>query len=166
MASYEAIVAFPVMRVGVRTEREQVSGIRYLPPATQELAPQNALAQKAVEQLERYRVDPDFTFDLPFTPEGTPLQLAVWEAMRRIPRGSTRSYGEIAREVGEGGRFGDEAALARAVGQACGDNRLPILIPCHRVVAADGLGGFSHTRSGFLIEAKAWLLSHERALLI
>jgi methylated-DNA-[protein]-cysteine S-methyltransferase len=50
---------------------------------------------------------------------------------------------------------------ARAVGQACGDNRLPIVIPCHRVVAADGVGGFSHTTDGYLIDAKRWLLMHE-----
>jgi methylated-DNA-[protein]-cysteine S-methyltransferase len=166
MASFDAVIAFPVMRVGVRTGEERVTGIRYLPPSAPEVAPLNALAEKAVTQLERYREDPDSAFDLPFAPRGTPLQLAVWEAMTRIPRGSTRTYGEIAREVGNGGRFGDEATLARAVGQACGDNELPILIPCHRVVAADGLGGFSHTRGGYLIEAKAWLLSHERALLI
>ena len=50
---------------------------------------------------------------------------------------------------------------ARAVGQACGDNRLPIVIPCHRVVAADGIGGFAHATGGYLLEAKRWLLAHE-----
>jgi methylated-DNA-[protein]-cysteine S-methyltransferase len=72
--------------------------------------------------------------------------------MRAIPRGRTRTYGEFARELG---------GEARAVGQACGDNRLPIVIPCHRVVAADGIGGFAHATDGYLIEAKRWLLLHE-----
>jgi methylated-DNA-[protein]-cysteine S-methyltransferase len=72
--------------------------------------------------------------------------------MCAIPRGRTRTYGDIARELGTD---------ARNVGQACGDNRLPIVIPCHRVVAADGIGGFSHTSEGFLIEVKRWLLLHE-----
>jgi methylated-DNA-[protein]-cysteine S-methyltransferase len=72
--------------------------------------------------------------------------------MRAIPRGRTRTYGELARELG---------GEARAVGQACGDNRLPIVIPCHRVVAADGIGGFAHATDGYPIEAKRWLLLHE-----
>ena len=72
--------------------------------------------------------------------------------MCSIPRGSTLTYGEVARRLdGE----------ARVVGQACGDNRLPIVIPCHRVVAADGIGGFGHSTGGYLIEAKRWLLLHE-----
>jgi methylated-DNA-[protein]-cysteine S-methyltransferase len=72
--------------------------------------------------------------------------------MCAIPRGRTLTYGEMARKLdGE----------ARAVGQACGDNRLPIVIPCHRVVAADGVGGFSHSTGGYLLEAKRWLLMHE-----
>ena len=80
------------------------------------------------------------------------MQRGVWEAMCAIPRGKTRTYGELARESG---------ADARAIGQCCGDNRLPIVIPCHRVVAADGIGGFSHTSEGYLIEVKRWLLAHE-----
>ena len=88
--------------------------------------------------------------------EGSPLQRKVWEAMCAIPRGETRTYGAIARELGE-----TEYKALRAIGQACGDNRLPIVIPCHRVVAADGIGGFAHSTEGFLIEAKRWLLLHE-----
>jgi methylated-DNA-[protein]-cysteine S-methyltransferase len=75
--------------------------------------------------------------------------------MQKIPRGETRTYGEVATTLG---------SAARAVGQACGENRLPIVIPCHRVVAAGGIGGFGHARGGYLLEAKRWLLGHERAL--
>lgn len=73
----------------------------------------------------------------------------------------TRTYGDLARELGGEARVRDDGTLARAVGQACGDHRLPIVIPCHRVVAADGIGGFAHSTDGFLIEAKRWLLLHE-----
>jgi methylated-DNA-[protein]-cysteine S-methyltransferase len=118
------------------------------------MAPRNALAERAARQLERYREDADAPFDLPLAIEGTPLQKGVWQAMCAIPRGRTRTYGELARELG---------TEARAVGQACGDNRLPIVIPCHRVVAADGIGGFGHATSGYLLEAKRWLLMHERS---
>jgi methylated-DNA-[protein]-cysteine S-methyltransferase len=149
---FDVIVAFPKMKVAVRTRHDRVVEIRYLPPETETQAPASFLASLAARQLERYREDPDTRFDLPLLIEGTALQCAVWEAMCAIPRGRTRTYGDLARELG---------ADARAIGQACGDNRLPIVIPCHRVVAADGIGGFGHSRRGYLLEAKRWLLMHE-----
>ncbi len=149
---YDVVLAFPKMKVAVATREARVTGIRYLPPAAETLAPQNALAERAARQLERYRDDPDARFELPLAIEGTPFQRSVWQAMCAIPRGRTRTYGELARALG---------GEARAVGQACGDNRLPIVIPCHRVVAADGIGGFAHATDGYLIEAKRWLLLHE-----
>jgi len=151
---WDAIVEFPKMKVAVATRDGHVVALKYLPPSVEALAPQNALAERAARQLERYRDDADSPFDLPLLVEGTPLQRGVWNAMCAIPRGRTRTYGEIARELG---------GEARAVGQACGDNRLPVVIPCHRVVAADGLGGFGHAASGYLLEAKRWLLMHERS---
>ena len=149
---YDVTVDFPRMKVAVRTRDEKVAGIRYLPMSTPAIAPKNDLARRAARQLEQYREDPDTVFDLPLLIEGSPLQRGVWDAMRAIPRGRTRTYGDLARELG---------ADARAIGQCCGDNRLPIVIPCHRIVAADGIGGFSHTSEGYLIEVKRWLLAHE-----
>ena len=149
---FDVVVEFPKMKVGVKTRDERVVEIRYLPPSAVALEPTNALATMAKEQLERYRDDPDTKFDLPVLVEGSALERAVWEAMCAIPRGRTRTYGELARELG---------ADARAIGQACGENRLPIVIPCHRIVAADGLGGFAHATSGYLLEVKRWLLMHE-----
>jgi len=149
---FDVIVPFPKMKVGVLTRDERVVEIRYLPPGTKEKAPVNGLAGEAARQLARYRDDPDAQFDLPLQVQGTQLQRSVWNAMCAIPRGKTRTYGELARELG---------ADPRAIGQACGDNRLPIVIPCHRIVAADGLGGFAHATSGYLIEVKRWLLLHE-----
>ena len=140
------------MKVAVATREERVVGIRYLPLSSPGIAARNALAERAARQLEAYRADPDARFDLPLLVEGTPFQLRLWEALRAIPRGKSLTYGELARRLG---------AEARAVGQACGDNRLPIVIPCHRVVAADGIGGFAHATGGYLLEAKRWLLAHE-----
>ena len=153
---WQAVIAYPKMKVAVATCGEHVYGIKYLPPAAPEQAPENALAERAVRQLERYREDPDAKFDLPLLIEGSEFQRRLWAALCEIPRGRTLTYGELARKLG-----GEDFESARAVGQACGDNRLPIVIPCHRVVAADGIGGFSHTTEGFLIEAKRWLLMHE-----
>jgi methylated-DNA-[protein]-cysteine S-methyltransferase len=90
---------------------------------------------------------------VPLDPQGTPFQLRVWEELRRIPKGATISYRELARRVGSPKGF-------RAVGQANAVNPLPLIIPCHRVIAADGsLGGYS---SG--LDKKRWLLEHEGAM--
>lgn len=157
---WDAVVEFPKMKVAVATREIRgdlrVAGIRYLPPGAASQDPGNALAERAVRQLERYRADPGAEFDLPLLIVGTEFQKRLWQALREIPRGRTLTYGEMARKLG-----GADFESARAVGQACGDNRLPIVIPCHRVVAADGIGGFSHTTEGYLIEAKRWLLMHE-----
>jgi methylated-DNA-[protein]-cysteine S-methyltransferase len=153
-------VDFPKMKVGVVVRDGRVVEIRYLPLSAPSVEPGDPVSEKAKRQLERYRDDPDATFDLPILVEGTELQKRVWQAMCAIPRGKTRTYGEIAKELG--GDPGVHAGeLNRAVGQACGDNKLPIVIPCHRVVAANGIGGFAHSSDGYLIEAKRWLLNHE-----
>ena len=153
-AMYDAIVEFPRMKVAVRTRDERVAEICYLPPAAPMRAPRNALAERAARQLEAYRTNPDTVFDLPLLIEGTEFQRRLWHALCEIPRGKTLTYGERAKRLD---------AEARAIGQACGDNRLPIVIPCHRVVAANGIGGFAHATSGYLLEAKRWLLAHECA---
>lgn len=149
---WDAVIEFPKMKVAVVTREARVTGIRYLPLDADSVAPANELAERAVRQLERYRDDPDVKFDLPLLIEGTEFQRRLWAALCEIPRGRTLTYGELARKLG---------GEARAVGQACGDNKLPIVIPCHRVVAAAGIGGFSHSTGGYLLEAKRWLLMHE-----
>ena len=92
------------------------------------------LLEKARAALERYLLGDAESFDLPLEPAGTAFQIRVWQAMRHIPAGEVRTYGALATELSSG---------ARAVGTACGANPIPILIPCHRVVAANGLGGYS-----------------------
>ena len=155
---FDVVVEFPKMKVGVVTRGELVVEIRYLPPSHPLIEAKTNLAKEAARQLEQYRENPDTRFELPVVVEGSALERGVWDAMCAIPRGRTRTYGEIARELGA--HFPVDP---RAVGQACGDNRLPLVIPCHRVVAANGLGGFAHATSGYLLEAKRWLLLHEAA---
>ena len=149
---WDAVIEFPKMKVGIFTREGRVAGIRYLPVTVDSKTPENELAERAARQIEKYRDDPDARFDLPLLIEGTEFQRSVWDVMRAIPRGRTLTYGEVARKLG---------GEARVVGQACGDNKLPIVIPCHRVVGADGIGGFSHSTEGYLIEVKRWLLMHE-----
>jgi methylated-DNA-[protein]-cysteine S-methyltransferase len=136
----------------VRTEGEWLTGIDYLPLGAATLAPLDAFAQEVCRQLSAYLDDPDFRFDLPTRPSGTGYQMRVWERIRSIPRGHTRSYLEVARELG---------SAARPVGTACGANRIPLLIPCHRVVASSGIGGFMHSHGGPALAVKRWLLRHE-----
>jgi len=110
------------------------------------------VARQACEAILSYVADPARAVDVPLAIDGSEFQCSVWAAIRRIPAGTTRTYGELAAELG---------STARAVGQACGDNRLPIAIPCHRVVAAGGLGGFAHRAGGAMLDVKRWLLEHE-----
>ena len=149
---YDVVIAFPRMQVAVRVRDERVTDIVYLPPSAPVVSPKTWLAEKATRQLQAYLADPDTRFDLPLRVEGTPFQRRLWAALCEIPRGKTVTYGALARQLG---------AEARSVGQACGDNRLPIVIPCHRVVAANGIGGCAHATGGYLLEAKRWLLAHE-----
>jgi methylated-DNA-[protein]-cysteine S-methyltransferase len=151
---YDVTVEFPKFKVGVATRDGVVTQLKYLPLSAPSISPGSELAKRAERQLQGYREDANTRFDLPVVVEGTELQKAVWKAMCAIPRGSTRTYGDVARELG---------ADARDIGQCCGDNRLPLVIPCHRIVAADGIGGFAHATGGYLVEAKRWLLMHEAA---
>ena len=100
------------------------------PPADATLA-QTPLLAKAFAELDEYLAGKRETFDLPLEPVGTPFQLRVWQALREIPYGKTATYGEIAARVGN-------AKASRAVGMANNRNPLPIFIPCHRVIGANG----------------------------
>ena len=96
--------------------------------------PETPLLTEARRQLEAYFAGRLKAFDLPLRPAGSAFDLRVWAAMQQIPHGQTRRYGELAMEVGSG---------PRAIGGACGRNPIPIVIPCHRVLASGGLGGYS-----------------------
>jgi len=107
----------------------------------------------ACQQIIQYLQNPKVLFDLPLTRHGTVFQQRVWRAIAAIPLGQVRTYGQLAREIGSG---------PRAVANACGANNLPLVVPCHRVVAQNGLGGFMQGKqNGLLI--KQWLLQHEGA---
>jgi methylated-DNA-[protein]-cysteine S-methyltransferase len=111
----------------------------------------NPLLAEARHQLEAYFDGRLSCFDLPLRPGGSPFDQRVWAAMRQIPHGQTRSYGELAMEVG---------SAPRAIGGACGRNPIPIVIPCHRVLARNGLGGYS---GGSGLATKRALLALENA---
>lgn len=111
---------------------------------------------EAARQLQVYFADGKFRFELPLDPGGSDFQRAVWEFMCAIPAGGTRTYGECAKAIG-----GDSRTDSRAVGAACGANPIPVIIPCHRILAAGGEAGGYSGKGG--LNTKQWLLRHEGA---
>jgi methylated-DNA-[protein]-cysteine S-methyltransferase len=112
------------------------------------------ILERTGAQLAEYFAGTRTTFDLPLDPPGTAFERRVWDALRAIPYGTTVSYGELARRLGDG-------RATRAVGAANGKNPIPIIVPCHRVVGSRGeLTGF-----GGGLERKRWLLEHEGVLM-
>ncbi|MFZ4063101.1 MAG: methylated-DNA--[protein]-cysteine S-methyltransferase [Polynucleobacter sp.] len=154
------VIEAPFGCMGIETQvvdgSLMVSKMDYLPPKTPLKPPINALAMEAAKQCERYFKNPSHAFDLPLKPVGTIHQQKVWRATETISVGSTKTYGEIARLIQSG---------ARAVGTACGANPYPLITPCHRVVSAQGVGGFMQENSpGLFRQIKIWLLKHEGVL--
>ena len=149
---YQAKFKSPCCVVGIHCTEDALTGIEFLPPGTRQQPSNNAFAQKVCEQLSAYFADPEFCFDLPLRYGGTTHQNKVWQAMCAIPRGQVLTYGDLAVQLG---------SSPRAVGQACGNNPIPIVIPCHRIVGKSGMGGFMHHSGGYALAIKSWLLAHE-----
>jgi methylated-DNA-[protein]-cysteine S-methyltransferase len=150
--SYQAIVTAPCFALGIHCTDDEILDIDFLEPRPVQ-APRTPLAHEAVRQLRAYLKDAGHCFTLPLAPAGTAFQRRVWAGIAAIPPGGTKTYGELAQAIGSG---------PRAVGNACGANPFPVVVPCHRVVSTGGgLGGFARQRGGFLLDVKRWLLSHE-----
>ncbi len=150
---YQAILKVPFGVLGIRCTEEALTGIDFLLAAEMPRPAIMPLAVAVCEQLLHYIEDPDARFTVPLKLNGTAHQQKVWQAMCDIPRGETRSYGDIAKEL---------KSASQAVGQACGANPVPIVVPCHRVVGKNGLGGFMRHASGDPLDIKRWLLAHEQ----
>lgn len=149
---YQAKLKTPFGMLGILCTDEALTGIEFLAPDVAPLPPRNALARKVCEQLSAYFADADFCFQLPLSPGGTAHQNKVWQQMCAIPCGQVQTYGDLAAQI---------HSSPRAVGQACGNNPIPIVIPCHRVVGKADLGGFMHHSGGYALDIKRWLLAHE-----
>ena len=158
-ASY-CVIAAPFGRLGILTELVEgslmLSKIDYLPLDEKLINPKNQLAKEVARQCKAYFKDPHWEFDLPIKPAGSEHQKKVWASIQDIPVGETKTYGELAKKIKSG---------PRAVGTACGANPYPLIAPCHRVVSAQGIGGFMKENSpGLYRQIKLWLLKHEGAL--
>lgn len=142
-----AYVQSPIGLLEITADQRKLRGIRLAQEKGEE-AP-NPVTEQAAAQLEEYFAKKRKDFSLTFIFLGTPFQNEVWDALSRIPYGKVVTYGQLAAAIGK-------PSACRAVASAVGENPFLILLPCHRVVAADGLGGFS---AG--LEAKRKLLALE-----
>jgi len=157
MAVHEKWMESPIGKLRLLAEDGALVGLlmeeyRHAPHCTVERGGEPVL-EEAVSQLRAWLAGDRTQFDLPLRPAGTPFELAVWRALQAIPFGETRSYGAIAAEVGR-------PQAVRAVGAANGRNPIAIVVPCHRVIGANG----SLTGYGGGLARKQWLLDHERAV--
>lgn len=150
---YDLVMDSPLGRLALRCSDRGLTALDYVTGEVPLRDPRNPLSSRAAAQLRHYFNDPAFIFDLPLDLAGTPFQQRIWSALCRIPSGEVLSYGGLARRQGSG---------PRAVGGACRANPLPVIVPCHRVIAADGsLCGYGGATRGAGIEIKSWLLAHE-----
>lgn len=149
---FDAVVHAPFGRVGVLSHGMQVDIVFLSQPVSLKPSP-SKIAQQIAEQIKAYLINPHCDFNLPLVYRGTAFQRRVWSAISAIPSGQTRTYSQLASMLGSG---------PRAVANACGANHMPLAIPCHRVVAKTGLGGFMRGVEGG-IQIKQWLLKHEGA---
>jgi methylated-DNA-[protein]-cysteine S-methyltransferase len=152
---HRTTIASPVGELMLTSDGEYVTGVWFAPhdnlPLDEWVDERDAVLDDAARQLADYFAGERTDFDLPLRPTGTEFQLRVWEALRGIPYGETISYGELARRVGN-------PSASRAVGLANGRNPISIVVPCHRVIGADG----SLTGYGGGMDRKRLLLDLER----
>lgn len=153
MTEYQAIMTSPIGRIGVcLDEHERLIALDFLGERGRSRPAQSLAAQLVVAALRSYFLDPRAPLPVSLHAVGTPYQQQVWSALQTIPPGDVCTYGELARRIG---------SAPRAVGQACRRNPIPIIIPCHRVVARAGAGGYSGATEGAELAIKRWLLAHE-----
>ncbi|MGD8558128.1 MAG: methylated-DNA--[protein]-cysteine S-methyltransferase [Gammaproteobacteria bacterium] len=141
-------------RLAIRTANSKLQALSFVSGKTPLKAPADAFTRQVVSQLKQYFADPAFEFKLETELDGTTYQQRVWQELLKCAPGTVWSYGELAQRI---------HSAPRAVGGACRRNPVPIVVPCHRVVAASGLGGYAGKTGGAFMAIKQWLLQHESA---
>ena len=152
---YQAVIPSPIPGVaylGIQVHAGKLRALDFLGRSHVPFVEEESAVEHAVSLLQQYLSRVPLEDGLPLQPGGTAFQQRVWQRLRRIPAGEVMRYGELARELD---------SSARAVAAACRANPIPILIPCHRVIAAKGLGGYMGETAGEALAIKQWLLQHE-----
>lgn len=153
--AYQAVIRSPLPGVpylGIRVSAGRLSAIDFLGTPHVPFLAKDAGVERVVSLLQQYFSAAQLDADVPVQPEGTDFQQRVWQRLRNIPGGEVMRYGELAHELG---------SSARAIAGACRANPIPIIIPCHRVIAVTGLGGYMGETAGEALAIKQWLLQHE-----
>ena len=155
-AKYDAVIDIPVpgVKLGIQWQSGRVCGMDFLPDGLEDKDTDDVRLLATIDTLKDYFSKGSSPLSLPITLNGTDFQRRVWHAIMGIPSGAVATYAELARHL-------DSAP--RAIGGACRRNPVPIIVPCHRVVASNGIGGFAGAVTGKHIDIKQWLLDHECA---
>lgn len=153
---FSAVIPFSIaghdnLSLAITTTGQGLAGINYVHDLPVQDST-NKLAEEVVHQLERYFEDPQWCFDLPLDISGTPFQQHLWHALCDVPAGVTDTYGRLAHQLNSG---------AQAVGQACRRNPVPVVVPCHRIISRQGMGGYAGEVDGEKMRIKKALLAHE-----
>jgi methylated-DNA-[protein]-cysteine S-methyltransferase len=149
---FQFVLGSPIGPVGVTVSQERVDRVEFLDARSKPYSADAPFAAEAAAHLTDYFSGRCLEISLPLNLQGTDFQKRVWLLLAKIKPGEIRTYGDIAKELD---------SSPRAVGNACRSNPVPIIIPCHRVVSASGIGGFAGATSGRHLDAKRWLLAHE-----
>lgn len=152
---YSAVISTPIGNLGLCVNQDCVTQINFIQDACELFVDgANPLVSCAINELERYFSGQLKHFQTPFLPKGTSFQQKAWQALLSIPYGKTVTYGELAIKL---------KTSPRAIGNVCRANPVLILIPCHRVLARNGLGGYSGETRGEQLAIKRWLLDFEKS---
>lgn len=148
----KAVIASPLGPICFETKGDFLTSVSFVDASRPSSDPKTTFERSVAAQLDAYFTGKLKIFSLPLRLNGTAFQKRVWEALASLPFGETRTYQAISIQL---------KTSPRAVGGACRENPVPIVIPCHRVVAVRGLGGYSGGTTGWHFTAKTWLLKHE-----
>ncbi|HIB84210.1 MAG TPA: methylated-DNA--[protein]-cysteine S-methyltransferase [Chromatiaceae bacterium] len=146
------VIDSPLGLLELTTEGDQLCALRFIDPTSPHPRSASGFAREVQHELEAYFNNPMHTFEIPLNLQGTEFERRVWNALAHIPPASTLTYAQLAQQVHSG---------ARAVGNACRWNPVPIVRPCHRVVSVNGNGGYAGAVEGDVLQRKRWLLLHE-----
>lgn len=152
---YDCVFSTSMGKLGVVVDAGQVAAIDFLQGQASLQKPKNKAVSRIVSKIKGYFLKPQTKFNLIINLQGMLLQQKIWRLLQKIPVGKTITYGELAQKVG---------TSPRVIGNACRLNPLPIIIPCHRVIAKSGLGGYCGQVRGKPSKIKRWLLQHEKAI--
>ena len=146
------VMPSPVCYLYLQTCGDTVVGLEYNTRKRPGKKPLSKHQAKIKKHIVKYFSDNKSKLDLKLELSGTIFQKRVWAVLQKIPAGKVKTYGDVAKQLN---------SSARAVGNACRANPVPLIVPCHRVIAKTGIGGFSGETNGASIERKRWLLAHE-----